>query len=180
MAHLRFPTLQDINACFHLDTHVNTEYVWQLRRVVETHKISVTLQRVRLPRTMKLRYPPLGETLIKHYEQRDALWVAIERGQVVGFVLIVPDETNNMAWIRHLVVDRSQRRRGLGTALLERAIHSIVDRNTERVVVAVNTKNDPAIQFFLHHRFEISGYNEAHFGRGEIAMYLSRSLRRWF
>ncbi len=180
MTHIRFPTLQDINACFNLDAHVNTEYVWQMRRVVEPHKISVTLQRVRLPRTMKLRYPPLGDSLMRHYEQRDALWVAVERGVVVGFVLIVPDGTTGVAWIRHLVVDRPQRRRGLGTALLERAVHAIAERGADRVVVAINAKNDPGIQFFLHHRFEISGYNEAHFGRGDIAMYLSRSLRRWF
>lgn len=177
--HVRFPTLDDLNACFQLDGSVETDHVWQVRHSVEVSRVSFFLQRVPLPRPARLPYPPLGDALMRRYEQRDGIWVALERGVVRGFVLVVWDDEERLAWLRHLVVDRDARGRGIGSALLLRAARAAADRGLTRMVVAVSVKNDPAIQFLRHHGFSCVGYNEIHFGGGELAVYLGRTLRRW-
>ncbi len=177
--HVRFPTLEDLNACFELDGSVDTSYVWQVRHSVEATRVAFTLQRVPLPRPARLPYPPLGDALMRRYEQRDGIWVALEQGRVQGFVLALWDDEERLAWLRHLVVDRGARRQGMGSALLVRAARAAADRGLTRMVVAVSVKNDPAIQFLRRHGFSCVGYNEIHFGGGEFALYFGRTLRRW-
>ena len=177
--HVRFPTLEDLNACFHLDGSVDTSYVWQVRHTVEPERVAFTLQRVPLPRPARLAYPPLGNALMQRFEERDGIWVALEAGQVQGFVLAVWDEEEGIAWLRHLVVDRKARRRGIGSALLQHVARAAARHRLTRVVVAVNVKNDPAIQFLHRRGFTCVGYNGAHFASGDYAIYLGRSLRRW-
>jgi len=177
--YIRFPTLEDLNACFQLDTQVATEYVWQLQRATEAGRLTATLQRVRLPRPMRVTYLDLGESLRTHYEANDGIWVAVDGGQVLGFVDVdwYPDQ--GLAWIMHLVVDRPWRRRGIGRALLTRALRAAVDRGMDRAMAAVNTKNDPAVSFLQKHGFAYAGYNDAFLPRGDIAIYLARTLGRW-
>ncbi len=176
--HIRFPTLQDINACFALDGGTETQFVWQVHRTVESDRLTITLRRVRLPRVMRLPYPPLGDSLVRRYEERDGIWVAVERGQVIGFVEIVWGLEEGLAWIHHLIVEQPYRRRGVGTRLLEKALYSARERGLNRVMCVVDVKNDPAIGFLKSRGFETSGYNDAYFDMGDIALYLARSLRR--
>ncbi len=177
--HIRFPTLQDLNACFQVDGRTDTEHVWQVQRSLQADRLTVTLQRVRLPRVLRLAYPPLGDSLRERYEARDGLWVAISRGQVIGFVEARWDTEQGLGWVEHLVVDRSRRREGVGSALLRRVAQAARDRGLDRLIVSVNVKNDPAVQFLFHHGFTLVGYNEVHFGSGDIALYLARPLRHW-
>lgn len=177
--YIRFPTLADLNACFHLDAQVETEHVWQLQRTVETDRVVATLQRVRLPRPMRVPYLALDDSLLVHYKQRDGLWVAVEEGQVLGFVDVTWQPVQEVIWVNHLVVDRPWRQQGVGTALLERTLQVAVERGMMRALVTVNTKNDPAIRFFQKHGFTCAGYNDAYLGQGDIAIYLARSLSRW-
>lgn len=176
---VRFPTLEDLNACFHLDATVETGYVWQVRHAVESDRVMFSLQRTPLPRPARLPYPPLGEMLMRRYEDRNGLWVAVVRGEVVGFALTLWDEEERAAWLRHLVVDRQHRRARVGSALLLRAAREAAERGMTRMLAAVSVKNDPAIQFFRHHGFACVGYNEAHFAGGDFALYFGRALRRW-
>ncbi len=176
---VRFPTLDDLNACFRLDATVETGYVWQVRHTAESDRVAFTLQRVPLPRPARLPYPPLGDILMRRYQDRDGVWVAVMRGEVVGFVLALWDEEERVAWLRHLIVDRTYRRQGVGSALLLRAARGAADRGMTRMVVPVSVKNDPAVQFLQHHGFSCIGYNEVHFVTGDFALYFGRALRRW-
>jgi len=176
--HIRFPTLQDVNACFSVDGTVETHYVWQAHRSLEANRFAITLQRVRLPRAMRLSYPPLGDSLIRRYEERKGLWVAVEQGHVIGFAEVDGEPEEGLAWLRHLIVDRPHRGRGVGTRLLEKAMQSALDAGLNRMMCVVNAKNDPAIQFLKNRGFTTSGYNDAYFRSGDIALYLVRPLRR--
>ncbi len=177
--HIRFPTLQDVNACFQLDGLVETSHVWQVQRTGHGDRFRIAIQRVHLPRPMRLAYPPLGDSLRQCYEARDGLWVALVRGEVRGFVEVAWDMDQRLGWIRHLLVDRAWRGQGIGTALLQRAARAAQERGVNRIVVSVNAKNDPGIQFFIRQGFVFVGYNEVHYEGGDIAVYLGRSVHRW-
>ena len=177
--HIRFPTLADLNACFELDGSVETTHVWQVRHTEEPARVAFALQRVPLPRPVRLPYPPLSDLLMRRYEERDGIWVALEGGRVQGFVLAEWDTDEQLAWLRHLVVDRRARRRGIGSALLTRAARAAADRGLTRMVVAVSVKNDPGIRFLRHHGFTCVGYNGILFASGEYALYFGRALQRW-
>ncbi len=176
--HIRFPTLQDVNACFQLDGRSETWYVWQIHRAVEKDRISVVLQRVRLPRAMRLSSPQLGESLVRHYEQRDGIWVAVEEGHVLGCVDVDWGPEEGLAWIRHLIVDISRRQEGIGSRLLERVLDAAARRGLTRIMCVVDTRNDPAIQFLRQRGFTPAGYNDAYLSEGNIALYMVRLLRR--
>jgi len=131
-----------------------------------------------LPRALRLPSPYLGESLIRHYEQRDGIWVAVDGGKVVGFVDVEWGPEEGLAWIRYVVVDASRRRLGIGGRLLERALERARRRGMTRAMCVVDVKNDPAIQFFQRWGFVPAGYNEAYLSDGNIAIYLARPLRR--
>ncbi len=177
--YVRFPTLHDLNACFQLDGLVETTHVWQVQRTGQGDRFRVTFQRVRLPRPLRLPYPAPGDALRQCYEVREGIWVAIVQGQVRGFVQVTWDTEESLGWVRHLVVDRAWRGQGIGTALLRRVAQVARDRDADRLVVCVNAKNDPAIQFLLRQGFSFVGYNEVFFNEGDMAIYLGRSVYRW-
>ena len=176
---VRFPTLEDLNACVHVDGTVETQHVWQVRHTSDAGRTTFTLQRVPLPRPARLPAPDPGDLPLRCYQQRRGIWVAVERGTVLGYSLMVWEEEERLAWLRYLVVDRAHRRKGVGSALLMRAAREAADQRMTRIVVPVSVKNDPAVQFLRHHGFACVGYNEMHFARGDFALYLGRTLRRW-
>lgn len=68
---------------------------------------------------------------------------------LIGFILLVKDE--NKIWIKHLLVDKYERTKGLGKVLIE---ESIGNRN-EEIFAEVLEENEIALKFFLSNKFQI-------------------------
>ena len=90
-------------------------------------------------------------------DERHVLLVAEVDGEVVGFLLLVIFydllEGALVGYIQDLYVRANSRSRGLGTALLERAVEEARARGAVELHVSVHPDNRPAIRFYERRGF---------------------------
>ena len=73
-------------------------------------------------------------------------FVAVERGRVVGTVLCGDD--GRRGYLQHLAVAPEARRRGIGRALVARALHALEERGIHKCHLMVLSENDAARAFW--------------------------------
>jgi len=90
-------------------------------------------------------------------DQRHDLFVAETGEKVVGFVetLTFPDlvEGFPIAIIQNLVVDKENRRKGVGNELLAHAIEKLRGRGVKELHAWTDLENEPAMRLYLKHGF---------------------------
>ena len=108
-----------------------------------------------------------AEELKKLLKQDDTLWLVIEddSGTVVGLGIIHFWAWNKMAWIWDLWVDKSERGKGYGTALLK-GILKAAKKGGARVVMDVGVPNpnaDSLSKLLVNNGFRVCGINDRWF-----------------
>jgi ribosomal protein S18 acetylase RimI-like enzyme len=173
---IRPADLHDLSACFELDGSFETDHVWQLDHRADESGIVVQFRTVRLPRRMKVAYPPRGDSLLAHWERGEGVYVAAESRHVKGYIEVLAQADQGIAWIQNLIVDQALRRQGLGTALTAAAAQWAQMRGLDRLLAPVQSKNYPAIRFCQKLGMEFCGYNDRYFANRDIALLFGRSL----
>ncbi len=174
--HIYRADLRDLAACLALDADYETDYVWQVNQQEEEEQITTTFRQVRLPRSMRVRYPAWGEELLGNQERGDLILVASDGAEMCGYVdqQCLPDQ--GLAWVHHLIVAPTHRHTGVGHALLTRAMQEGHREGMAKMMAAVQSKNYPAISFLLHRGFTFCGYNERYYRNQDIALYFACGL----
>ncbi len=167
---------RDLEVCGVLDHSYTTDRVWQMETRNGNGVQTTTFRVARLPREMRVNYPRQDEHLLAGWRRRDGFLVA-EEGRVHGYVALTAQIENGIAWVGDLVVDRPQRRRGIGTALLQAAAQWGHDHDLARLVVEVQTKNYPAIRFCQSRGLIFCGYNDHYWPHQDIALFFGEALR---
>ena len=85
-----------------------------------------------------------------------------EKEKLVGFMLLKKEK--NDLWIKHLLVDKAFRRKGLGKKLIDKAF-SIDKKNEMKIKTEVLIGNKDALLFFEKLGFKKVGVNrkESHY-----------------
>src|SRR5512143_2223095 len=115
---IRSATTADLPHCLSFDPSFETEYVWQMDSRVQDGQISVSFRAVRLPRPMKVAYPRDRQQLNAGWDACDAMLVADDNRTVVGYAALAKRGAQAAAWVQDLVVTKTARRNGVGSALL--------------------------------------------------------------
>jgi [ribosomal protein S18]-alanine N-acetyltransferase len=79
--------------------------------------------------------------------------VAEDRGHIVGFIL--SEENPPLAHIVTLDVEEKYRRRGIGTALLEKLESNLAARGVRSILLETATNNEAAVAFWKSHGYRI-------------------------
>jgi GNAT superfamily N-acetyltransferase len=145
------------------------------RRTSEVRR--VVFRTVRLPREIDVDYPRQGEDLLASWRRRDGFIVAEIDEQVCGYATLALQPEHGLVWVGDLVVDRSRRRRGIGTALLNASAQWGCQRDMVRLTLEVQTKSYPAIQFCQACGLTFSGYNDHYWSSEDIAVFFTGRLR---
>lgn len=169
--------IDDIQACEALDHNYATDYVWQMDAREQPDGISVAFRSVRLPRTLRGRYPRPLNGLIVRWEEGNAVLVAKDEDKVVGYLHLAEQGGESTGWARNLAVTPRLRRRGIGTALLQAAADWLCRRNVSQLLLETTTKNYPAICFAQKQGFSFCGYNDRYYASHDIAIFFAKSLR---
>ena len=109
------------------------------------------------------------------------VWVAESDGELVGYGQILP-RTNNYSSM-YIVVQPSQRRKGLGSTLLSLALTRARETESHSFLVYATRQNVGSNAFLKHHGFEVAGTSGVmvapvdNFPRAEIPS--GYSLRRY-
>jgi GNAT superfamily N-acetyltransferase len=174
---IRAVTPSDYERCLLLDHSISTEHVWQMAMEEGDGAFSVLFRPARLPRSTKVLYPRSGDTLMDSWNGHMCFLVAEWEQEVVGYVNVQEEATQETAWVADLVVDRAFRLKGIGTALLRASREWAIERRFRRLVVETQTKNYPGISFLKKRGLQLCGYNDLYYPNQDIALFFGQTLR---
>jgi len=167
----------DLPVLLKLEHHFNTNYVWQMERLIEEGQISVSFREVRLPRSVKVEYPRALELSQQIWPQPFTMLTATIESVPVGYMRLDDHFSAGSAWISDIVVGEKLRRKGIATALLLAAQQWAVQRGLRRVVLAMQSKNHPGIQLANKLGYEFCGFNDHYYSNQDIALFFARYVR---
>ena len=167
----------DISNLTALDHHYTSDHVWQMdfTHDWEAGEVKATFRQVRLPRAVRVEYPRSSHSLELDWAQRSGILVALLAGQSVGYVGLSLGRAPYTAWMTDLVVDRPVRNQGIGTGLALAATEWAASMNCRNLVLEMQPKNYPAIQFASRLGFEFCGYNDLYYANHEIGIFFCKS-----
>ncbi len=174
--HIRKARPADWKTCLNLDHSASTDYSWRMEEREHEGIIDVSFQPIHLPRQVQLSYPREGEALAAGWESCDLFLVASE-GKICAYLAARSLPGHGLAWIQDLVVAPERRRQGLGSQLMHEAAAWAVDRQLQRLVVELPTRNYPGVCFCRALGFSFCGYHDHHWRNRDIALLFGLNLR---
>jgi len=173
------PTLaEDIPFLVKIDHNYISNHVWQIELESKSPEIKALMQfrQVRLPRPIKVEYPKSPEALLENWDLRSDILVARHQQKCVGYISLSLEKLPGTTWITDLVVDEFFRRKGIGTALVLSALDWAHQFETSSLVLEMQPKNFPAIQFALKLGFELNGFYNYYYANNDIGLFFRKSL----
>jgi [ribosomal protein S18]-alanine N-acetyltransferase len=99
--------------------------------------------------------------------------VAVEDGKIAGF--IVSEENPPLAHIITLDVEERSRRRGVGTALLQKSESDLAARGVRSILLETATANEAAVAFWQRHGYRIEATLKRYY-LGKLDAYEMRKI----
>lgn len=174
---IRPATATDLPSLMAINHSNSSDYVWQLDVRNESNQVTVNFREVRLPRSVTVEYPRNPSALADEWTKRDAVLVALQGENPVGYVCAVEEHVSAVAWITDLVVAEGVRRQGAASALLMAAQAWGVERGVRRIVLETQSKNHPCIRLAQKFGYEFCGYNDQYYPTQDVALFFGRALK---
>lgn len=113
----------------------------------------------------------------KYYQSgnNSNFWIALEGNTVVGTVGL-KKESEDLAYLKRMVVKREYRKQGLGIQLLETAIKFAKEHNYKTIFAGTVKENPNAINFYKRHDFTESDIVPANITAASDSICLKLSL----
>ncbi len=173
---IRSATAADLPQCLSIDPSFETDYVWQMDNRPFDGQINISFRTVRLPRPMKVAYPRDMKQLNAAWEACDAMLLADDNRMVVGYAALARRGAQAAVWVQDLIVAKSARRKGVGSALLAGVSRWAREEKLAWIMIEMQTKNYPAIQFCQKHGFNFCGFNDHFFANQDIAVFFVKAV----
>jgi ribosomal protein S18 acetylase RimI-like enzyme len=173
------PTLaEDIPFLIKIDHNYISDHVWQIELENTSREIKALMnfRQVRLPRPTKVEYPKSPKALLEDWDSRSDILVARYQQKCVGYISLSLEKLPNTTWVTDLVVDEFFRRKGIGTALVLSALDWAYQFETSSLVLEMQPKNFPAIQFAIKLGFELNGFYNNYYANNDIGLFFRKAL----
>ncbi len=168
---------QDIPVLAEIEHQIQSNYVWQMDRVINDGEIDIHFREIRLPRAVRIEYPRSTNFLQEQWKSRSLILVAGMAGVPVGYVAISDQQAPFTAWVTDLAVRSDVRRKGIASALVIASQEWAVQRGLRRMVLEMQSKNHAAICLALKLGFEFGGYSDHYYLNQDIALFFASYLR---
>ncbi|HPM76984.1 MAG TPA: GNAT family N-acetyltransferase [bacterium] len=110
-------------------------------------------------------------------EMAPVYWIAEHRGRMVGFVAADLDQANNHALIITLDVDPDCRRRGIGSALMEKAESEIGKQGVRRIYLHLYIPHYAARCLYEQRGYRPVGVLPGYYGNEVDALLMVKQLQ---
>ena len=167
----------DIKRLSSLDHSYTSEYVWQMEIQQSDGQVNSRFREIHLPRSVRVEYPRPHQKLVDNWTQRSGLLTAIFAEEPVAYVSMMLNIVPATCWVSDLVVKRRLRRQGIGSALVLAAREWGIHHECSRLIMEMQPKNYPCIQFASKLGFDFCGYNDRYYANRDISLFFSKSLR---
>jgi ribosomal protein S18 acetylase RimI-like enzyme len=178
----------DSAQCADVDTRYTTKDVWQLDTRQEDREIRILLRQIELPKPVSLTAPQSVPQVVRP----GVLWLVAEDietvagdgvhmpasvGQVTGYLVATRPHGGEIVYLTSLAVASTHRRQRLAVRLLEQARRWASAESATEILADVSARNTPALRCLQRVGFRFCGYNDRLYPNGEVALFLSLSLR---
>ena len=167
----------DLPRLMALDHSSMSDYVWQLELRREPNQMTASFREVRLPRSVEVKYPRNPSTLAEDWSKHNAVLVAVQENNPVGYICLTEEHNAALAWVTDLVVALERRRKGVGSALLSAGQAWAAERGTKRLVMEVISKNQGGIRLAQKYGYEFCGYNDQYYPNQDVALFFGRAIK---
>ena len=167
----------DLSRLVAIDHSCLSDYVWQLELRREPSQITTTFREVRLPRTVAVIYPRNPMSLVDEWTRHDLILVALTEDNLVGYACATEEHTAAIAWLTDLVVVPEGKRQGPASALLAASESWASKRGVQRLLLEMQSKNQPCIRLAQKFGYEFCGYNDQYYPTQDVALFFGRALR---
>lgn len=174
---IRPPVAADLPRLMAMDHSCFSDYVWQLELRREPGQITSSFREVRLPRSVVVAYPRDPLSLADEWQRRSGMLVALDDALPVGYIGVVDDRSSVTARVTDLVVSPERRRKGVASALLTAVQGWAVERGARRLVLEMQSKNQPCIRLAQKFGYEFCGYNDQYYPTQDVALFFGRALQ---
>jgi GNAT superfamily N-acetyltransferase len=174
--HIRPAVATDIPKLVSIDHHYTSEYAWQMDLTLEENQMSVNFRQIHLPRSVKVEYPRVPQTLLVDWSKRSGLLVALHQDEPVGYISLMLNLAPATTWITDLAIIRRLRRQGIASALVLAGQDWARHHRTYRMVLEMQPKNHPAYNFAQKLGFTFCGYNDQYYVNHDITLFFAKSL----
>ena len=174
---IRPANTNDLPRLMALDHSCSSDYVWQLELRREPNQITANFREVRLPRSVEVKYPRNPFTLAEEWARRDAGFVALQENNPVGYICLTEEHAASITWVTDIVVAPEWRRKGVGSALLMAGQTWALERGARRLVLEMQSKNQPCIRMMQKFGYEFCGYNDQYYPTQDVALFFGRALK---
>lgn len=172
------PTVaNDLTRLMGIDHTMTSESVWQLELRRDTGQVAATFREVRLPRAIQIQYPHNHFALADDWIKRSMMYTAVVSAEPVGYISLLERGTASTVWVMDLVVDATNRRKGVASVLLAAGQAWAESRAHRRLILEVQSKNIPAIRLAQKSGFEFCGYNDQYYLNKDVALFFAKVLK---
>jgi len=154
-----------------------SDYVWQLELRRESGQLTSSFREVRLPRTVSVAYPRNPMSLADQWTRLDVVLVALTEESPIGYMCAREEHTAAIAWVTDLVVAPEWRRQGAASALLTAVQDWASKRGVRRLILEMQSKNQPCIRLAQKFGYEFCGYNDQYYPTQDVALFFGRALK---
>ena len=110
-----------------------------------------------------LRREELCSIRERHNSGRCLQLIAEGHGRIVGLLEVEPEDWRRVGWVWNILVDRQQRRRGIGRAFVCRAIEWAEEHDLMALVAETQTNNIIACEFYATLGFVPGGIDHLYY-----------------
>ena len=167
----------DLPRLMAIDHSCLSDYVWQLELRREAGQVISNFREVRLPRSVVVAYPRNPLSLADEWNRRDAVLVALDEGMPIGYASASEEHTASIAWMTDMVVSPEKRRKGAGSALLTAIQTWALERGAKRLILEMQSKNQPCIRLAQKFGYDFCGYNDQYYPTQDVALFFGRALK---
>jgi GNAT superfamily N-acetyltransferase len=174
---IRSAVVNDLPRLMAIDHSCLSDYVWQLELRRDAGQVTSNFREVRLPRSVVVTYPRNPLSLSNEWTRRDVVLVALDEGMPIGYVCATEEHTASISWVTDLVVSAEKRRQGAASALLTAVQTWALERNVKRLILEMQSKNQPCIRLAQKFGYDFCGYNDQYYPTQDVALFFGRALK---
>lgn len=109
-----------------------------------------------------------GRLFEDHIVEPKAFAVALNGNKEVGWIELGYEKWNNRMRVWEFLVEKSYRRRGIGTLMMNHAVRIAREKGARMLVLEAQTNNADAIDFYLDYGFDLIGVDIAAYSNEDI------------
>ena len=116
-----------------------------------------------------VKTPHGSDILFQHWVEQPIAWGIVQDGKLLAAIETATENWSNRLIVTELWVDESLRRKGVATALMDKAIKRARDEGRRAVVLEAQSCNPGAIRFYLNYGYELIGFDTCAYQNNDVA-----------